>query len=60
MTNFERIKHMTEREIAEQILIGISKDVCDYCSECDKHCKNMYDVDIIIEYLQREERVAKI
>lgn len=56
MTNFERIKYMTEKEIAEKILIGISKDVCDYCPKCDRHCRNMSDMDIIIEYLKRDEK----
>ena len=31
MTHFERIKSMSEEEIAEKILTGISKDICDYC-----------------------------
>ena len=59
MTHFERIKYMSEEEIAEKILIGISKSVCDYClcpiSKCDRHCKNKSDIDIILEYLRRDE-----
>ena len=59
MTHFERIKYMSEEEIAEKILIGISKYVCDYCpcpdSKCDGYCKNKTDMDIILEYLRRNE-----
>lgn len=59
MTHFERIKSMSEEEIAEKILIGISKDICDYCPcpdyKCDKRCRNKTDIDIILEYLRRDE-----
>ena len=59
MTHFERIKYMSEEEIAEKILIGISKVVCDYClcpiSKCDKRCRNKTDMDVILEYLRRDE-----
>lgn len=59
MTHFERIKYMSEEEIAEKILIGISKNVCDYCprpiSKCNGNCRNKTDMDIILEYLRRDE-----
>ena len=59
MTHFERIKSMSEEEIAEKILTGISKDICDYCScpasKCDGHCRIKAGMDIIIEYLEKDE-----
>ena len=51
---------ITEMEnTIDKLLIGISKYVCDYCpcsdSKCDGHCKNKTDMDIILEYLRRNE-----
>lgn len=58
MTNGDRIRAMTDEELAEVIKDGISSDVCDYCKHNNLHCsgspcKNKADAEIITEWLQQ-------
>ena len=60
MTNFERIKQMSIKDIANKILSCILSDPCDYCQYRDSsnckgyHCRHLSDEDIIIEWLESE------
>lgn len=60
MTNFERIKAMTEEEIVNLIYYGISSDPCDYCKfntgDCNgMPCKDLSNTEIISKWLDSEE-----
>lgn len=57
-TNGDRIRTMSDEEIAEAIDHGISSDACDYCKENDHHCtghtcQGKADKEVILEWLQQ-------
>ena len=59
MTNADRIRGMTDDELAEWIRNGIFRsDVCDYCDYnngyCDgSPCRRKAEADIIVKWLQK-------
>lgn len=61
MTNYERIKNMSTKEMAVAIANGISSDPCDYCKACEYTCNgdecegySKEDIMIIQEWLESE------
>lgn len=58
MTNADRIRAMSDEELAEEIYKGSSSDICDYCKgsnlPCNGvHCEGKTDAEIILEWLQQ-------
>ena len=58
MTNADRIRAMSDEELAQAIYQGISSDACDYCKENDCHCtghacQGKADAEVILEWLQQ-------
>ena len=59
MTNADRIRAMSDEELAKWILDGVSSDACDYCGHkneefCDgSPCRGAQDKDVIIAWLQQ-------
>lgn len=58
MTNADRIRAMSDEELAQWMLNGISDDPCDYCEYnngyCDgSPCRGKADADKIIEWLRQ-------
>ena len=63
-TNGDRIRAMSDEEIAEAIYHGISSDACDYCKENDHHCtghtcQGKAGKEVILEWLQQPAEVQK-
>lgn len=57
-TNADRIRAMSDEELAQAIYRGISSDACDYCKENDHHCtghtcQGKADAEVILEWLQQ-------
>lgn len=57
-TNADRIRAMSDEELAVEIYRGISSDSCDYCKHgngyCDgTPCDGKEDVEIIIDWLKQ-------
>ena len=57
-TNADRIRRMSNEELAEWINNGISSDPCDYCKHNNLHCdgspcKGKADTETILEWLQQ-------
>ena len=57
-TNADRIRAMSDEELAQAIYQGISSDACDYCKENDHHCaghtcQGKADAEVILEWLQQ-------
>ena len=57
-TNADRIRAMSDEELAQWMLNGISTDPCDYCEYNNKYCdgspcRGKADADKLIEWLQR-------
>ena len=57
-SNADRIRSMTDEELAEVIRNGISSDACDYCEHNNGHCdgspcRGEAEADIIIKWLQQ-------
>lgn len=64
MTNADRIRAMTDEELAEVIRNGISSDACDFCKHNNFHCdgslcKGKAEADIIVEWLQQQAEENK-
>ena len=65
LTNADRIRSMSDEELAQAIYQGISSDACDYCKENDHHCtghtcQGKADAAVILEWLQQPaEEVQK-
>lgn len=64
MTNADRIRSMSDEELAQAIYQGISSDPCDYCKENDHHCtghtcQGKADAEVILEWLQRPVEEAQ-
>ena len=58
MNNADKIRSMSDEELAEEIYKGISSDPCDYCKHNNLNCngsicKGKSDVETIIEWLQQ-------
>lgn len=56
LTNSDRIRAMTDEELAEWILAGVSCDPCDYCKHSSVHCisyKCKSDEETILEWLRQ-------
>ena len=58
MTNADRIRAMTDEELAEWIRNGISSDACDYCEYnngyCDgSPCRGKAEAETIVNWLQQ-------
>ena len=59
MTNYEKIKSMSEERMTDFILGTMDTDVCDYCEHRDDDCKNyttpcMENEEIIAKWLKEE------
>ena len=57
-TNAERIRAMSDEELAEWIHNGISSDACDFCGQnngyCDgTPCRGKAEAEVIVEWLKR-------
>ena len=57
-SNAERIRSMSDEELAESIYNGISSDACDYCKHNNLHCdgspcRGKAHTEIIVEWLQQ-------
>lgn len=57
-TNADRIRAMSDEELAEWMLNGISADPCDYCPQnnydyCDCSCMGKADAETIVAWLQQ-------
>lgn len=57
-SNFDHIRSMTEDEMAEWIINGVSSDACDFCEYnngyCDgSPCRGKADAEIIVDWLNR-------
>lgn len=56
LTNADRIRAMTDEELAEWILAGVSCDPCDYCKHSSVHCISYQcksDEETILEWLRQ-------
>ncbi len=58
LTNADRIRAMSDEELAQLIYQGISSDACDYCKENDHHCtgrtcQGKADAEVILEWLRQ-------
>ena len=59
MTNYDRIKSMSDEEIATAIYSGISSDPCDYCMFNNGYCtgalcREISNTEIISKWLNSE------
>ena len=57
-TNADRIRSMSDEELAEIIYNGISSDPCDYCKHNNLHCdgsqcKGKSHTEVVVEWLQQ-------
>ena len=57
-TNADRIRSMSDEELAEVIYNGISSDPCDYCKHNNLHCdgspcKGKSHTEVVVEWLQQ-------
>ena len=57
-TNADRIRAMTDKELAEWLHDGVSSDPCDYCEHNTLHCsgspcKGKADTETIIDWLKQ-------
>ena len=58
ITTADRIRSMSDEELAEWIINGVSSDPCDYCKHINAHCLGTLCMgktpeEIIIEWLQQ-------
>lgn len=59
MTNYERIKAMSIKEMATAIYNGISSDGCDYCVQINgpcngSFCRHKSGAEIVADWLESE------
>lgn len=64
LTNADRIRAMSDEELAKWILDGMSSDACDYCGHnnesCDgSPCRGVEDKNVIIAWLQQPAEEAQ-